>query len=138
MSLKYKVLPCSNPAGDEGTDYACDRAVNTQVTSFENIADDIVRSSSYSKADVVGVLTAMKEYVRQHLLDGQHVRIVGLGIISPRIKCRCFPQSAISRADFDPNSYIVGAGIGFRPDAELKKYMRSNVKYERVPSDLME
>ena len=40
--------------------------------------------------------------------------------------------------NFAPSSYIEGAGIGFSPDAELKKYMRSHAKYERVPLNLME
>ena len=29
MSVTYKVLSCSNPAGAEGTDYACDRETKT-------------------------------------------------------------------------------------------------------------
>ena len=137
MPITYKVVPCTNPAGADGTDYACDRAVKTGDYSFEELSGDIEHSTTATKADVVAVLTAAKEYIKTRLLSGQRIVLDELGSLQVKLKSRCFPQSAIAAADFNPGSYIEGAGIKFRPEAELIKQVRASFSVKRVPSDLM-
>ena len=38
MAVTYKVVACTNPAGDEGVDYACNRAVKTGDYDFKALA----------------------------------------------------------------------------------------------------
>ena len=137
MPITYKVVPCTNPAGADGTDYACDRAVKTGDYSFEELSGDIEHSTTATKADVVAVLTAAKEYIKTRLLSGQRIVLDELGALQVSLKSRCFPVSAIAADDFDPSSYIESAGIRFRAEAELIKYVRSMYSVKRVPSDLM-
>ena len=35
MPITYKVTACTNPAGEEGVDYACDRATKTGDCTFK-------------------------------------------------------------------------------------------------------
>ena len=137
MPITYKVSSCSNPAGAEDTDYACDKAVKTGDYSFKELAEDIQFSTTVTKADVVAVLTAAKEYIKKALLAGQRVVLNELGAMQASLKSRCFPVSAIAADDFDPSSYIESMNIRFRPEAELIKYCRAAYSVKRVPSDLM-
>ena len=135
--IKYKVTSCSNPAGAEGTDYACCKVAVTDKVTFATLAEEIEHATSATKADVVAVLTSFKEFVRKALLNGQHVNLAGFGILKPSIKCRCFPQSAIAADDFDPSSYIEGIDVSFRVSSDIKRDRIIKQRYQRVPSDLM-
>ena len=137
MAVTYKVVACTNPAGDEGVDYAACRAVKTGDYDFKALAEDIQFATTVTKADVVAVLTAAKEYIKKGLLQGQRIVLDELGSLQVSLKSRCFPVSAIAADDFDPSSYIEGANIRFRAEAELIKYVRSMYSVKRVPSDLM-
>ena len=137
MPVNYKVVSCSNPAGAEGTDYASSRAVKTGDYAFKDLAEDIQFATTVTKADVVAVLTAAKEYIKKGLLQGQRIVLDELGSLQVSLKSRCFPQSAIAAADFNPSSYIEGANIRFRAESDLLKYIRASFSVKRVPSDLM-
>ena len=67
MAIKYQVIGCSNPAGEEGVDYACCRAVIPDKVTFVDLAQEVEHATSATKADVVGVLTSFKEFVRKAL-----------------------------------------------------------------------
>ena len=141
MPIKYKVVECSNPAGAAGVDYACDRAVQTHPMTAKQFTEEIDKCTSYTRADVVGVLTAMAEKVKDYLLSGMHVDlkdgVTNLGIIAPAVKSRCFAQSAISAEGFNPASYIQRADIRMLPSTELKSEYELRAKVQRVASDLL-
>ena len=137
MAIPYKVVACTNPAGDEGVDYACNRAVKSGDYDFKALAEDIQFATTVTKADVVAVLTAAKEYIKKGLLAGQRIVLDELGALQMNLKGRCFQQSQITRADFEPSAYINGVGIRFRAEADLLKYVRSQYSVKRVASDLM-
>ena len=137
MAIKYQVIGCSNPAGEEGVDYACCRAVIPDKVTFVDLAQEVEHATSATKADVVGVLTSFKEFVRKALLNGQHVNLEGFGILKPSLKGRCFRQQTMTRADFVPANYIDGVDISFRVNADIKKDRIVKEKYKRLPSDLM-
>ena len=137
MAVTYKVVACANPAGDEGVDYACNRAVKTGDYDFKALAEDIQFATTVTKADVVAVLTAAKEYIKKGLLAGQRIVLDELGALQMNLKGRCFRQSTMTSANFDPSSYIDGVGIRFRAEADLLKYVRAQYSVKRVASDLM-
>lgn len=83
------------------------------------------------------MLTAQKEYMKKALLTGQRVVLDELGAFQLVLKSRCFKQSSMTSATFDPSSYIDNVNVRFRPEAELIKYLRSAYTVKRVPSDLM-
>ena len=137
MAITYKVVGCTNPAGDEGVDYAACRAVKTGDYDFKALAEDIQFATTVTKADVVAVLTAAKEYIKKGLLAGQRIVLDELGALQMNLKGRCFRQSSMTSSTFDPSSYIDGVGIRFRAEADLLKYVRAQYSVKRVASELM-
>jgi hypothetical protein len=142
MPIKYKVSECTNPAGAIGVDYACNRSVQERPMSAIQFVKQIEQDTSYTRADVVGVFTAMAVKIQEYLLAGQHVDlkdgVTNLGILSPGIVGKCFAQSEIAAPDFNPSTYIQGAKIRMRPSNELKNEFNLRAKVQRVPSDLMQ
>ena len=137
MSVTYKVLSCSNPAGAEGTDYACDRETKTGMLLIDELADDISHATTLTPTDVRHILEDFVYALKRHVNQGESVFLEELGTFTTRLKSRCFPVSAISADDFDPASYIEGTKTGFRACPAFKKYVREYAQYKRVPSDLM-
>jgi len=137
MPITYQIVGCTNPKGAEGTDYASNRAVKTGDYDFRQLADDIQFATTATKADIVAVLTAAKEFIKTHLLQGQRIVLQELGALQANIRSKCFAQTAIGTDSFDPSSYIKGVGIRFRADADLLRYVRTNRSLKRVPSALL-
>ena len=137
MAIPYKVVGCSNPRGAEGVDYACDRAVNNQNYSTRDIVERIVTKSTFSKADVVAVVTSLKEYAKTALLAGQNVVLDDFGIFYTELRGKCYAQSVIALDAFDPSTYIKGVNIRFRPSTLMKTDTLTRYKVHRLPSELM-
>ena len=137
MAITYQIVGCTNPRGAEGVDYACNRAVKTGDYDFRSLAEDIQHATTVTKADTVAVLTAAKEFIKQHLLQGQRVVLQEIGALQANLNSKCFAQSVIPAESFDPASYIKGVGIRFRAEADLLKYVRTNKQLRRVPSELL-
>ena len=137
MAITYQIVGCSNPRGAQGVDYATNRAKKTGDYDFKALAEDIQFSTTVTKADVVAVLTAMKEDIKTHLLLGQRIVLDELGSLQANVTSKCFAQSIIPLEAFEPGTYIKKVGIRFRPEADLLKYVRANRELRRVPSELM-
>ncbi len=137
MPITYQIVGCTNPRGAEGVDYATNRAVKTGDYDFKSLAEDIQFATTVTKADVVAVLTAAKEFIKTHLLQGQRIVLEEIGALQANLQSKCFAQSVIPAESFDPSSYIKKVGIRFRPEADLLKYVRTNKQLKRVPSELL-
>ncbi len=137
MPITYQIVGCTNPKGAEGVEYATNRAVKTGDYDFKQLADDIQFATTATKADIVAVLTAAKEFIKTHLLQGQRIVLSEIGALQANLNSKCFAQTVIPSDSFDPSSFIRGVGIRFRADADLLKYVRTNRSLKRVPSALM-
>ena len=137
MPVTYQIVGCSNPRGAQNVDYATNRAVKTGDYDFRSLCEDIQFATTATKADIVAVLTAAKEFIKTHLLQGQRIVLEEIGALQVNIKSKCFAQSIIPLETFEPSTYIKGTGIRFRPEADLLKYIRTNRQLKRVPSELL-
>jgi predicted histone-like DNA-binding protein len=137
MPITYQIVGCTNPKGAEGVEYATNRAVKTGDYDFKSLTEDIQFATTATKADIVAVLTAAKEFIKTHLLQGQRIVLSEIGALQANVRSKCFAQSVIPSDSFDPSSFIKGVGIRFRPEADLLKYVRTNRSLKRVPSALM-
>ena len=137
MPITYQIVGCTNPRGAEGVDYATNRAVKTGDYDFKHLAEDIQFATTATKADIIAVLTAAKEFIKEHLLQGQRIVLQEIGALQANLQSKCFAQSVIPAESFDPSSYIKKVGIRFRPEADLLKYVRTNKQLKRVPSELL-
>lgn len=137
MSVYYKVLPCVNPAGAEGTDYAACRETKSGVIELSELAEEINNATSVTISDVKGIIAAFQTQVNRHIKNGNPVLLDELGTFRAKIKSRCFPQSAISADDFNPSSYIERCDLRFTATVELRRHVKEFARFKRVPSDLM-
>ena len=137
MPITYQIVGCTNPKGAEGVEYATNRATKTGDYDFAQLAEDIQFATTATKADIVAVLTAAKEFIKTHLLQGQRIVLSEIGALQANISSKCFAQSVISTDSFEPSSYIKKVNIRFRPEADLLKYVRMNRQLKRVPSELL-
>ena len=137
MPVTYQIVGCSNPRGAQNVDYATNRAVKTGDYDFRSLCEDIQFATTATKADIVAVLTAAKEFIKTHLLQGQRIVLEEIGALQVNIKSKCFAQSIIPLETFEPSTYIKGTGIRFRPEADLLKYIRTNRQLNRVPAELL-
>ena len=140
MAIPVYVTECANPAGAAGVDYACLRAKSDDYISTTTIIDDIIRQSTFSKADVVAVVCAIKEYLKDALLNGENVYLGknDFGFMYLGLKSRCFPQSAMTVEGFNPESYIVKAqtSVRFRPCTAMRTDAVGNYSVSVQDSDL--
>ncbi len=137
MPINYQIVKCTNPKGSEGVEYATNRTKKTGDFTTIDICKEVERSTTCTKADVVAVLTATKEVIKDHILQGQRVVLDELGALQANVNSRCFARAAMGTDSFMPSSYIRSVGIRFRPNADLLRYVRMNRQLKRVPSELM-
>jgi len=136
MAINYQIIACSNPKGAEGIPYACNSRKKTGDYDLETLVNDLNEATSVTKGDVMGILKAYLTEISRMVRNGNAVEMEGLGTFRARLRSKCFPQSVIPTDDFNPKSYIKGAGIRFNPAPDLKAYVRDRASYRRVPSGL--
>ena len=88
MPITYQVIKCVNPKGAEGVDYATNHAVKTGDYDFKSLTEDIQFATTATKADIVAVLTAAKEFIKTHLLQGQRIVLSEIGALQANISSK--------------------------------------------------
>lgn len=137
MAIYYKVSECTNPSGAAGVNYATNREVKSGDVTIDDLCEDIEHMTSVTRADAKGIITAYMHLIQRWVSEGIPCEIQGVGTFYPAIKSKCFAQTAISQATFNPSSYIEDVKLRFRANANLLKTFRTNVSYKRLPSDLL-
>ncbi|MDD4636282.1 MAG: HU family DNA-binding protein [Bacteroidales bacterium] len=83
MSVKYELFksPVANREnGEVPKEYA--RIVHGGMIPIDKLAEEIADASSFTKGDVMGMLTTIAEGLARHLSQGESVELEGLGIFS--------------------------------------------------------
>ena len=98
MAIEYDLVP--GPGRKAGSDNEVQRLVPKVVThstvSFKQMAEDIAHATSFTEADVVGMMDAIAKFAAQYLNSSKHVELAGLGTLSLGIALqgRCRGTSA--------------------------------------------
>ncbi len=120
MPIAYKIVEQCQPGikgGGEKKYYA--RAWKRQKMSINSLCELIAERSTFSGADVKGVVAAFTEMIPELLKKGYTVDLEGLGIFSISIKSR----AEKSYNDVTKRS-ITGSQINFRPSPRLKNEIK--------------
>ena len=90
MAIEYDLVP--GPGRKAGSDNEVQRLVPKVVThstvSFKQMAEDIAHATSFTEADVVGMMDAIAKFAAQYLNSSKHVELAGLGTLSLGIACK--------------------------------------------------
>lgn len=86
----------------------------------KDLAKDISNALSIEAPEANLLIDELANQILRAVLSGQSVKVDGLGTFSPKLKTK----STASADDVD-SSNILGVGINFRMDPELKKQIES-------------
>lgn len=89
MAIQYDFLKRPGSPSKEGTDAKLlhPKVVMSSYVSFRKLAEDISASTSFKVPDLVGIMEAIATAAAQHLNNGSHVELAGLGTLSLGITC---------------------------------------------------
>ena len=129
-NVKFSVVAKKNPVEPEAGAkfYAC--AQSAGVQSLEDMSKVIEKNCTLTSTDIMAVLQAMDEVMRDQLCNGQIVRIGDLGYARLSLRSR----GADSEDKFD-SSLIKQARVVFTPSANTRRALMHlvYVKVEKRP-----
>ena len=90
MAIEYDLVP--GPGSKASSNNDAQRLVPKVVThstvSFKQMAADISNATSFTEADIVGMMNAIVTFASQYLNNSMHVELAGLGTLSLGIACQ--------------------------------------------------
>ncbi len=117
---KYIMAPMSNRKTAEGNVPFYPRVLIEHRTNSEEIAQMLSKYTSFTKGDVLGVISALGEVIASELVAGHAVYLDGIGRFSPSLKLKdgVEPEQEHKEGHRNANS-IEFHSINFRPSKEL-------------------
>lgn len=128
MAFKYRITEGKNPKTGAAMFYGVGAETNT--VKVDNFIDQIVHSTTLTKADVRAVLVELEYCIMRHMQNNESVRLGTLGSFCPRLRC----NAAASPALWLPNN-IKGIHCGFTPSSDLKYALKAgnpDVKFKQI------
>lgn len=90
MAIEYDLVP--GPGSKTNRNGEAQRLIPKVVTrstvSFKQMAEDISNATSFTEADVVGMMDAIVQFASLYLNNSMHVELAGLGTLSLGIACQ--------------------------------------------------
>ena len=117
---KYIMAPMSNRKTTEGNVPYYPRGLIEHRTNSEEIAQMLSKYTSFTKGDILGVISALGEVIASELVAGHAVYLDGIGRFSPSLKLKdgVEPEQEHKEGHRNANS-IEFHSINFRPSKEL-------------------
>lgn len=117
---KYIMAPMSNRKTAEGNVPYYPRVLIEHRTNSEEIAQMLSKYTSFTKGDILGVISALGEVIASELVAGHAVYLDGIGRFSPSLKLKdgVEPEQEHKEGHRNANS-IEFHSINFRPSKEL-------------------
>lgn len=99
--------------------------------SSKELVEAMARNTGIPVAKVAMATDAIVKQLKNFLLNGHSVNIVGLGTFSPRIKSR--PSTTKDAVSADNVKALL---LKFRPQTDIREDMKNTVGYEVIHSDV--
>lgn len=99
--------------------------------SSKELVEAMARNTGIPVAKVAMATDAIVKQLKNFLLNGHSVNIVGLGTFSPRIKSR--PSATKEQVSADNVKALL---LKFRPQTDIREDMKNTVGYEVIHSDV--
>ena len=124
MSLKYSQVLRKNTRTNIKSVYA---NIVTNYVPQKNIAEEIAAATTITYPDVLAVIKALEEKIRNEIIKGNGVQLDILGSFYPTLESK----GAEDTAHFTHN-LIKNVRIRFRPSTQLLQDVRSQARYEKA------
>ena len=96
------------------------RMTDRKMVNFRYIARILSRRTTMSTADVAAAIEGFREIIAEELLEGNSVKLDGLGIFSLSVR-----TEGVNDPSELNKSKVKDVKINFLPDAELKKRVKT-------------
>lgn len=126
MAIKYSLHETPVPSGRENKKTKHARVIQNEKVDMDKMCEYVSALSSFSSADVKGVLEAFQHWMGKFLVNGDSFELDGLGHFYPTLKSK----SSIDENGKEKVEVWVDT-VGFRCSPKLKKQVRS-AKLEKV------
>ena len=115
MKAENNILYCPKQKKVFGQEKWVATMVSKNQISLNTVINDVSKNTTGQPGEVSGILRAYLGRIRTHLLEGEAVKIEGLGTFYPRLSTRFVEDAAKGSV----NECIKGVMIGFRPEQKL-------------------
>jgi predicted histone-like DNA-binding protein len=131
MAIQYKVISKRNPQNPDAEPKYYAIVVQGKTYDLRKLAKELAaRSTTASEGDVFSVLIGLRDLMREHFDRSERVLFDGIGT---------FDIALSSEGAELPEKFHQGlikkARLNFRPDAEMKGFIR-NLKYVKYSSQV--
>lgn len=96
--------------------------VSKKQITLDTIVSDVAKNTTGQPGEVSAMLRAYIGRIRTHLLEGEAVKIEGLGTFYPRLSTRFVEDPA----EVTVNNCIKNVIIGFRPEKKLTTVVKKS------------
>lgn len=120
MSLKFTWHETPAPEGKPGKTPRHARVVHDETVGMEKLCKLVSASSSFSSADVKGILEAFQFWMGVYLKGGSIIKLEGLGHFFPTLR-----SSSYKKADGEEGIEVWVDSVGFRCSPTLKNELRN-------------
>ena len=127
--VKMAPIKRKNPKNGKVAWYLQKRKYDT--ISSKELVEAMARNTGIPVAKVAMATDAIVKQLKNFLLNGHSVNIIGLGTFSPRIKSR--PSETKDQVTADNVKALL---LKFRPQTDIREDMRNTVGYEVIHSDV--
>ncbi|MDL2265400.1 HU family DNA-binding protein [Parabacteroides sp. OttesenSCG-928-G07] len=129
MSVKYDLFESPTPKGEVEKRALHARIVSGRTIRMDRICTEISAFTSFSSADIKGLLQAFSDQIVSHLKYGDEIELEGLGHFSATLYCpKTTSEAAIQANDIHFKT------VKFRCSKKIKKALRP-MKFERLPKE---
>ena len=122
MSVQYKLVRTPNPHAKEGDTTQQPlhaRVVTCGTVSTSDLAKRVTEASSFTSADIIGCLQALKDQMVNYLQMGYNVELEGLGTFSLSLTSKPIMDKKQTRA-----AAVSVDSLNFLPCKELKRELQ--------------
>lgn len=128
MSIQCKLVKGIDPRHpDEGGQFTL-RAVSAGHYGFDQMCEDICRSSSLTEGDVSAAMRNMLHFAREALLAGCTVELEGLGRFRITVRSRLCTADETERRGFSVADAVRHYKLQFTPDARLVRHIAASAR----------
>lgn len=117
MSIKFEFYETPRPQGSNKKRYHA-RVVSNQTVTTKKLTQEIQNHMGTNRADVLAALSLLGDALVDHLLEGEHVHLEGIGYFGVSLSC---PETRNPKDTRAPSVKV--KTVTFRPDKQLKRKM---------------
>ncbi|MBO5400225.1 MAG: HU family DNA-binding protein [Spirochaetaceae bacterium] len=131
--MKFKVIQKNNPIEKDKNALFYPFPVYSDTLEIRDLLQEISYASSVTPSDVRAVTDSLVEILQRYLVRGNKIKVDGIGTF----KLSFNGSGKETSKDVSAND-IYNAKVTFLSDKNLRNYVSSNVKYEKVKTSTLD